>query len=214
MTFARFQRVIRYALHWPLWRFYTAVAWVRLRLAGVQVGPGLRVYGWLDLEIHDYAQVVLGARVRLNSGFTNNPVGGFRRLGLWVGKAGRLYISDDVGISNATIVCMNRIYIGEHVMIGGDCKLYDTDFHPISATERLDHDPAATCPIDIGHHAFLGGHAIVLKGSEIGEGAVIGAGTVVAGKIPANEIWAGNPARFLRRVTSHQQTLPPVFDNQ
>ena len=52
----------------------------------------------------------------------------------------------------------------------------------------------------IKDHAFIGAHAIILKGVTIGEGSVIGAGSVVTKSVPDGEIWAGNPAVFIRKV--------------
>ena len=52
----------------------------------------------------------------------------------------------------------------------------------------------------IGKRVFVGGHSIILKGVTIGDDAVIGAGSVVAKNVPVGEIWAGNPARFIRKV--------------
>lgn len=46
----------------------------------------------------------------------------------------------------------------------------------------------------------MGAHTIILKGVHIGKGAVIGAGSVVTKNIPENEIWAGNPAKFIKKV--------------
>ena len=47
---------------------------------------------------------------------------------------------------------------------------------------------------------FVGGGSYILKGSHIGRNSIIGAGSVVAGGVPDNEIWAGNPACFIKRV--------------
>jgi acetyltransferase-like isoleucine patch superfamily enzyme len=54
--------------------------------------------------------------------------------------------------------------------------------------------------VDIGKRAFIGGHCIILKGTRIGEAAVVGAGATVTNEIPPFEVWAGRPARFLRRL--------------
>ena len=59
-----------------------------------------------------------------------------------------------------------------------------------------------TKPVHIGENVFIGGHCVILKGVTIGDGAVIGAGSVVTKSIPAGEIWAGNPAKFIRKVPS------------
>lgn len=48
--------------------------------------------------------------------------------------------------------------------------------------------------------AIVGAGAIILPRVKIGEGAIIGAGSVVTKNIPSYEIWAGNPARFLKKA--------------
>lgn len=48
--------------------------------------------------------------------------------------------------------------------------------------------------------AFIGAHTIVLKGVTIGERSIVGAGSVVSRSIPDYEIWAGNPAKFIKKV--------------
>ena len=54
--------------------------------------------------------------------------------------------------------------------------------------------------VTIEHDAFIGAGSIILKGVTIGACSVIGAGSVVTKNIPPNEIWAGNPAKFIRKL--------------
>ena len=97
----------------------------------------------------------------------------------------------------------SSIYIGKHVMLGGGVKIYDTDFHSVNYLERRDienDNNRTTKPVVIEEDAFIGAGSIILKGSYIGARSVIGAGSVVSGKIPSGEVWAGNPARFIRKI--------------
>ena len=55
-------------------------------------------------------------------------------------------------------------------------------------------------PVVIGNDVFIGAKSIILKGVTIGENSVIGAGSVVTKSVPANQIWAGNPAKFIRCI--------------
>lgn len=57
-----------------------------------------------------------------------------------------------------------------------------------------------TKPVIIEEGAFIGGGTIILKGVVIGRHSVVGAGSVVTRSIPPGEIWAGNPARFVRKL--------------
>ena len=54
--------------------------------------------------------------------------------------------------------------------------------------------------IRIARGAFIGAHTIILKGVHIGAQSIIGAGAVVTKSVPEGEIWAGNPARFIRKI--------------
>ena len=53
--------------------------------------------------------------------------------------------------------------------------------------------------IEIGEHAFIGTDTIITGNVHIGRGAIIGAGSVVTKNVPDYEIWAGNPARFIKK---------------
>ena len=55
-------------------------------------------------------------------------------------------------------------------------------------------------PVEIANDVFIGARSMILKGVHIGNGAVIGAGSVVTKNIPEYEIWAGNPAILVRRM--------------
>lgn len=172
-----------------------------LLLSGIKSGKQLRITGRMNLYVHPTAKIKLGHKVRINSGFSENPVGGASRMGIWVGPNAQLTIGNNVGMSNSTLVCMQRVTIGDDVFIGGDCKIYDTDFHAVPAAARLQNAPPRTAPVHIGSKTFIGGHSIILKGVSIGEGAVIGAGSVITKDIPPYQIWAGNPAKYVADVT-------------
>ncbi|MGQ9926900.1 MAG: acyltransferase [Chloroflexaceae bacterium] len=64
----------------------------------------------------------------------------------------------------------------------------------------VDHEPASGGPIVVRRRAWIGSRATILGGVIVGEGAVIGAGSVVTRSVPSHEFWAGNPARQVRRI--------------
>ena len=53
--------------------------------------------------------------------------------------------------------------------------------------------------VNIGNNVFIGMNTLIVNAVDIGDGAVVGAGSVVTCDIPADEIWAGNPAKFIRK---------------
>ncbi len=198
-----------------LWRAgqlaHRAVAtfgWSLLANLFLRLHPGARVGGWVcvtgrvHFRLHPQGRLVLAPRVRLHSGSLVNAVGGHRPTVIAVHKDAVLEIGEDSGLSSVTIVAHRRITIGRRVLIGGDTVIYDSDFHPLRAADRLigpDHGVVSE-PVVIGDDAFVGTGATILKGVEIGAGAVIGAASVVTKSVPAGEIWAGNPARGVGRV--------------
>lgn len=113
----------------------------------------------------------------------------------------RLEIGNGAGISGAVIYCSDRVLIGERVMIGAGCRIFDTDFHSTDFRDRRDGNrniPPA--PVVIEDDVWLGAGVTVLKGVRIGKGSVVAAGSVVSRDIPAGALAAGAPARPLRDV--------------
>lgn len=101
-------------------------------------------------------------------------------------------------------MCHNHIMIGDNVMIGVGTHIYDTNFHNINPYLRIDkHDPieqVKTAPIVIKDNVFIGAYSIILKGVTIGKNSIVAAGSVVINSIPDNEIWGGNPAKFIKKI--------------
>ena len=199
---------------WLAVRFWSAVARVRLRCHGAVVGRGLEVRGPLRLHVHRTASIRIGDHCRIRSGFAGNPVGGSSRMAFWVGPGARLDLGDRVGLSNSTIVCQRSVRVEDDVFLGGDCKVYDTDFHSLLAAVRAcpGNPGARTAPVVIRRAAFVGGHSIVLKGVTIGEEAVIGAGSVLRTDVPPHEVWAGNPAGYVRGLRAVRTRAPEPWN--
>ena len=97
---------------------------------------------------------------------------------------------------NLTVLDEAPVTIGSHVFIGPGCSLL-TAVHPLDAQERNKGIEKAL-PITIGDNVWLGGNVTVLPGVSIGEGSVIGAGSVVTRDVPPRTVVAGNPARIIR----------------
>jgi acetyltransferase-like isoleucine patch superfamily enzyme len=120
-----------------------------------------------------------------------------------VDKGATLTIGNHVGMSQSALICHQSITIGNYVKIGGGVKIYDTDFHSLDPKVRAssaDLEHKAKAPVVVKDNAFIGAYSIVLKGITIGENSIIGAGSVVTKSVPANQIWAGNPAKFIRNI--------------
>lgn len=113
----------------------------------------------------------------------------------------RIEIGRGVGMTGATLCAQTRVVIGDHVLLGANCAIVDTDFHPLDPEIRRRAPQAgATEPIVIEADVFVGTQALILKGVRIGRGAVVGAGSVVTGDVPARAVVAGNPARVVRML--------------
>ncbi len=169
----------------------------------VQIGENTQLNGAVFfVSDPGVCNISIGKNCIINSGKIHNVIGGDTRTIIRTINDGSIKIGDNVGISNSSIVARYMVEIKDNVFIGGGCKIYDNDFHPINFLDRISDSESeiASEKIVIDDGAFIGAHSIILKGVNIGKKAVIGAGSVVARDIPDNEIWAGNPARFIRKL--------------
>ncbi|OAM29242.1 acetyltransferase [Eikenella longinqua] len=99
---------------------------------------------------------------------------------------------------NGTILDIERVSIGDHVMIGPN-TLITTVGHPLSPKGRRANLGMAR-PVVIGNDVWIGGNVTILPGITIGSNVVIAAGAVVTKDIPDNCVAGGVPARVLKTI--------------
>jgi acetyltransferase-like isoleucine patch superfamily enzyme len=117
---------------------------------------------------------------------------------------GKLVIGDHVFIGAGCNVraAGGTISIGPNCMIGQNTAIVAAN-HTFKLGHRfqeLDWDQSRT-GVAIGRNCWIGAGCTLLPGVTIGDDCVIGSGSVVTKSIPAGEVWAGVPARFLKRVS-------------
>lgn len=201
--FPLFYKSARYACrHVSGWMEYVAC---RIILDGNNVNYRRIVTNGLPfVSVAKNGKCVIGDNCSMNNNLRGNPIGRVRRCVLFVDNGAELIIGENVGMSSTALVAKKSIRIGNNVKLGGGVCVYDTDFHSLDAEDRRDRQLDITGTrhkaVVIGDDVFIGAHSTILKGVTIGNNAIVGACSVVTKDIPANEIWGGNPACFIRRI--------------
>lgn len=110
-------------------------------------------------------------------------------------------IGNNVGLNGVTITSRKRVSIGDNTIIAPNTIIVDTDFHAQWPPEsRFGSKPENDREVKIGKNVWISMNVIILKGAQIGDNSIIGAGSVVTSAIPGNVIAAGNPARVVRSL--------------
>ena len=133
--------------------------------------------------------------LRMDEGATLNVKGYFSAFygcDIICFKNSTLNIGSGFFNSDVKIRCTKEINIGDNVFISHDVTIMDSDAHQIKSGREK------TKAVSIGDNVWIGSKTLILKGVNIGSGAVIGAGSVVTKDVPAGCIVAGNPARVIR----------------
>ena len=99
---------------------------------------------------------------------------------------------------NLTMVDDTHIYVGDYTKFGPNVVLA-TAGHPL-CPELRERGYQFNAPISIGKRCWLGSGVLVMPGVRIGDGCVIGAGSVVTRDIPPNSLAVGTPCRVLRAL--------------
>ena len=170
---------------------------------GVRIGKDSKFYGSIpSLQFPENANVEIGDDFILRTGKRNGIDGEQSRI--CVAEGARLKIGKSSGMTNTTIQCYQNITIGDYVNIGAGCLIMDSNFHSTDWHDRMDRRKDTSmkinAPVHIGDAVFIGARSIICKGVTIGDHAMIAAGSVVVKDVPADEVWGGNPARFIKEV--------------
>jgi acetyltransferase-like isoleucine patch superfamily enzyme len=143
-------------------------------------------------------------------------------------EVGKVFIGDRTYIGGGTtIICANEIRIGSDVLTAWGITIVDHDSHSVNWFERSEDgekwrtglleggiqraaqiknwDVVSMSPVIIGDKVWIGFNVIILKGVNIGEGAVIAAGAVVTKDVPPYCVVAGNPARVVKDLAKDEK---------
>jgi len=147
--------------------------------------------------------VILGRDVTIHA-FVNLygcTIGDHTKIGTFVEIQKNAEIGKFCKISSHTFIC-EGVRIEDRVFIGHNVTFTNDLFPRATNRERklCDECDWQVVPTVVQENASIGSGATVLCGITIGKNAMIGAGSVVIADVPADEIWAGNPARFIRRL--------------
>ena len=186
--------------------------WFKLvmKMTKVKYGKKLLLKGMPVIFNKKGASLVIGDNCCIKSSFLSNLVGLYSKTIIVTRSPdAEIIIGNNVGISGATIYARKSIRIGDNTAIGGNCKILDNDFHPIEYEDRNrlmndpnggDSDLVPSKPIVIDRNCFIGCNSIILKGTILGDGCVVGAGAVVSGKFEENSVIVGNPAKVIKKL--------------
>lgn len=197
-----FYKAVQYGM--VVWnaRIYTLRFKFLLTINGINYGNVVRCYNATPaLQINRNSGVVsFGKNVMFNS-YTDHSWNSKCKL-IVLAKA-TLTIGDNSGMNGAMIYCSQKVVIGNHVKIGGGTRISDSNHHSLDYKIRRtseDSKHAKSAPIIIGNDVFIGANCYIGKGVTIGDRSIVAAGSVVVKSIPADEIWGGNPAKFVKKI--------------
>ena len=181
--------------------------YLRIRFSNLKLLKKINIYGGIP---YIYASTGSNIQIGQNCNVINdtkyNRIGIIKKSSICAERNGKIVIGDNVGMSGVSICSHDQIVIGNNVLIGANVFIFDTDFHSLISEIRLQEIESGnpigekTEPVYIGNNVFIGANAIITKGVKIGDNSIIATGSIVTKNIPENEIWGGNPAKFIRAL--------------
>ena len=115
----------------------------------------------------------------------------------------KLILKDRAAIGWFTGITVNsEVTIEEDAIVSNNCRISDSDGHPREADLRaagMRPDPKDIRPVRICKYAFVGNCAHIMKGVTVGEGAIVGANSVVISDVPPYSLVMGNPAEVFMK---------------
>ena len=163
--------------------------WWQLGRRGVPYGRNCIVKANVEIRLTDNAILEMGENVVIE-----------RYVFIQLTRPNpHLVIGNHTSIGRGTIlVIKGHTTIGSFTMIGPNCQINDQN-HSFARDDLIMNQKAKIAPVAIGNDCWFGSGVRVVAGVTIGDGVVVGAGSVVTRDIPCYEIWAGVPARFIKR---------------
>jgi acetyltransferase-like isoleucine patch superfamily enzyme len=175
------------------------LGWKARRSGAVRIGRGTSI-AWRRLKRVSGNQLSVGEDSIIHADISFEESGG------------KIEIGSRTFVGRSDFVCYRSLMIGDDVIMSWGITVVDHDSHSIEWEKRRndvrdwgkgqkDWQHIAHAPVVIGNKAWIGFNVSILKGVTIGEGAVIGACSVVTRDIPPYSMAVGNPAKVIRSLS-------------
>jgi len=165
-------------------------------IGNVEIKSQCYVYDFTEIIARNHSLILLHG---------NNYVFPYARI-IAEGESNKITIGVNTRIQIRTMV-MGDVSIGSNTIIAPDVFISSgTHFYDlvpaltINEQDRLAPSVlnCTSLPVDIGSDVWIGRLTTVMPGIRIGNGSIIGANSVVTQDVPARQVWAGNPCRFIK----------------
>gem|GEM_PF-869701 len=198
------------------------------RIVPFDVSKGVEMTSSFIEHSDSKPNIKIGYGTKFNKAIITVLNGGELEIGDLCEITGRIIVGQGCKLTIGNgLVCNDEIFIqlaeGGRITIGDDClfakcRIHNSDMHGIfdlNTGERLNKSK----DVVINDKVWLARDAMVLKGTKIGKGCVVGAGTIVSGAFGEFSIIAGNPAKVIKKditwtrnmTDSLSALLPPDF---
>ncbi len=178
-------------------RYYFHRLMIHLRSAMVRFRVARMGKGTLFASVRE---IQGGERIFLGE---RNAFGRWTRLGAW--GEGTIKVGNDCHFGDLNFLsASHEVSIGNNLLTGSNVLIVDNDHG--NATWRdmqippIQRELVCKGPVRIGDNVWLGNNVCVLSGVSIGDGAIVGANSVVTRDVPAYAVVGGVPARLIRQI--------------
>jgi acetyltransferase-like isoleucine patch superfamily enzyme len=154
----------------------------------IEIGEGSQI--WSAWAFAHYRSTrPCGLRMGRNSALWNMSM-------LDLGPAGELTIGDFSTLLDVTVATNGRVSVGDYSMVGHRVVLAGG---PAPVPPEPGAEQPESAAIEIGSNCWVTAGSVILSGARIGDDAIVGAGAVIDGEVPAGATAIGNPYRIVRR---------------
>lgn len=159
-----------------------------IRLSGGRCGSGLRVGRGVKIKYGPHAGFSFGKNVYL---------GDFCVLD--IPPKAKLSMGSNSYLSVGVFLAANEsVILGDYALVAEYCSIRDHD-HGIALGDYVFNQENVISPVRLGNDVWVGRGVAVLRGADIEDKAIVGANSVVKGKVPFGTIVAGVPAREIKK---------------